>query len=211
MRFHGSSSVAMSTRVRALLAVGVAIFAAACQTDEINPGPRDDLAPAFTSAADGLGLTGYSAALQRGKFVVCSARSSPAGVTHPIIVVENALPSDRVATNVSIEPGQCVTVFSTRRRGGPVPSITVFQDPSVVSTGSVLFDDAHQTFGVDVYNGSGVPVTHSRVLSGFEGAVVKFYYGLNPNPNACVAEITPSAVCGAGGHGGTGTLNFSLD
>jgi hypothetical protein len=188
----------MDSTLRAVVlgsSLGLFTFATACTSRGPTSPVEADLALRLESAAASLGPAPYAGVLQPGKFIVCTDRTS--GLSAPVYMISvlNSLPSDRSVQSVTVAPGECVVVFATNRRGGPEPSIEVTPVVTFASE-SVLFDRTSTSvngvlFGSLVFPGDEVP-DFFRILSGFEGAVVKF------------TNVTETA----GGHGGTGTAPF---
>jgi hypothetical protein len=187
------------TRVFFGLMVG---FCAACVDAPTIVLPSQSVPePTFTQASTLPLSTAYSGILQPGRMVVCTSQYSPPGAYAYFVSVDGALPSDSSIVLATIDAGECAVVFETKRRGGPVPVVTIYEIQTLTSYGGVALDEDCLT---DCY----VPAStqsFSLTLEGFDGGIAKFYF----SPPDC--PVIDNVYGCFGGHGGTGTLTFQLD
>jgi hypothetical protein len=153
-------------------------------------------------------LTPYSGVLQPGRFIVCTSRFSPAAAyTYSISDVAKEK-HDQYVTSVTIAPGECAVVYeivgkkgdSPKEQHKHPPSITVTGDPLGLSDGGVRLDANGSHEFIDCFDATPLTVT----MSGYEGAVTKFYYSSPIHPSVII-------TCTIGGHGGTSTATFGVD
>jgi hypothetical protein len=136
-------------------------------------------------------VTPYSGVLTPGIFVVCTSRFSPGGAYTYLVEADPV--TEKFVRSVVMQPGECRVVAESKNRGGKSDTHVIHVSPV-----SAYTPDGYVLINSDC----NVDCDHSAqasnpVLGGDGGAVVKYYFRIS--------------VLGAGGHGGTGTLNFDFD
>jgi hypothetical protein len=190
----------------------VALITGSCTLpDSPVPNKTSDAQPSFLKSTNVGFATEYSGVPSKGEFVVCTAKASPATIHFLYrIDVVTALPSDTYAEWVTVDAGTCIVVFETKRRGGPIPEVTVtpMTVGPVISAADLFY---YRSINAGLSPSIGYPLAEyfdftessgwsGATLKGFEGAVLKVYY--------IPAIPCPARICSGGGHGGGGTLQF---
>ncbi len=208
-------------QLAALAAVG--IVASGCEkggmtepTSELVPA---NFQPAFVSVPAPSIITtvpssrAYPGTKVQGQAAVCKDASSPAGTYTFSVSATNTVAGDLVASSASVQPGQCVVVFSRAHDAGdPATQVTITENVPAAAAyrlDRVVADD--DAAGTRTVSGPAVTLLVNKSHGGFATFYnVAVQSGL-PTLTAFPGTETPGQikVCKAGS-GLSGTFNFTI-